>query len=140
MYANRLQDNWVKLLPTAQLAYNSTRLATTKRSPHYANYRYEPTAHQDPKDIESIAVGADNKARLLRDLHDELSRNIAHRNLTTSKSANKQRIEGLTFKKGDKVFLLRQNLKTKRPCRKLDNLRIGLFEVLEAIGPVNYKL
>ena len=76
----------------------------------------------------------------MRDLHDELSRNIAHRNLTTSKSANKQRVKGLTFKRGDKVFLSRQNLKTKRPCRKLDNLRIGPFEVLEAIGPVNYKL
>jgi hypothetical protein len=140
MYANKLQDNWVELLPTAQLAYNSTRSATTKQSPHYANYGYEPTAHRDPKDIESTAVGADDKARLLRDLHDELSKNIAHRNLTTSRSANKQRIEGPTFKKGDKVFLSRQNLKTKRPSRKLDNLRIGPFEVLEAIGPVNYRL
>jgi hypothetical protein len=140
MYANKLQDNWVELLPTAQLAYNSTRSATTKQSPHYANYGYEPVAHRDPKDIESTAVGADDKARLMREIHNQLSHNIAQRNLTTSKSANKQRIEGPTFKKGDKVFLSRQNLKTKRPCRKLDNLRIGPFEVLEAIGPVNYKL
>jgi hypothetical protein len=66
MYANKLQDNWVKLLLTAQLAYNSTRSATTKQSPHYANYGYEPTAHRDPKDFESIAVRAEGKARLLR--------------------------------------------------------------------------
>ncbi|KAK1916464.1 hypothetical protein P3342_004283 [Pyrenophora teres f. teres] len=64
MYANKLQDNWVELLPTAQLAYNSTKSATTRQSPHYANYGYEPVAHRDPKDIESIAVGADDKARL----------------------------------------------------------------------------
>ncbi|KAH7558668.1 reverse transcriptase [Bipolaris maydis] len=140
MYANKLQDNWVELLPTAQLAYNSTRSATTKHSPHYANYGYEPVAHRDPKDIESIAVGADDKAKLMRDLHEELSKNIAQRNLTTSKAANKQRIEGPTFKKGDKVFLSRQNLKTKRPCRKLDNLRVGPFKILEEIGKVNYKL
>jgi hypothetical protein len=140
MYANKLQDNWVELLLTAQLAYNSTRSATTKHSPHYANYGYEPMDYRDPKDIESIAVGVDDKARLLRDLHEELSKNIAHRNLTASRSADKQRIEGLTFKKGDKVFLSRQNLKTKRPCRKLDNLRIGPFELLEAIGLVKYKL
>ena len=94
----------------------------------------------DPKDIESIAVGADDKARLMRELHEQLSKNIAHRNLTTSKAANKQRIEGPTFKKGDKVFLSRQNLKTKRPSRKLDNLRLGPFEILEKKGPVNYKL
>jgi hypothetical protein len=109
-------------LPTAQLAYNSTKLATTKYLPHYANYGYEPTAHRDPKDIESIAVGADNKARLMRELHEELSKNIAYRNLTSARAANKQRIKGLTFKKGDKVFLLRQNLKTKRLSKKLDNL------------------
>ncbi|RAQ98575.1 reverse transcriptase domain protein [Stemphylium lycopersici] len=52
MYANKLQDNWVELLPTAQLAYNSTKSATTRQSPHYANYRYKPVAHRDPKDIE----------------------------------------------------------------------------------------
>ncbi|KAH8627105.1 reverse transcriptase domain protein [Alternaria alternata] len=140
MYANKLQDNWVELLPTAQLAYNSTKSATTKYSPHYANYGYEPTAHRDPKDIESIAVGADDKARLMRELHEELSKNIAHRNLTSARAANKQRIEGPTFKKGDKVFLSRQNLKTKRPSKKLDNLRVGPFEILEEIGTVNYKL
>jgi hypothetical protein len=122
MYANKLQDNWVELLPTAQLAYNSTKSATTKYSLHYANYGYEPTAHRDLKDIESIAVGADDKARLMRELHEELSKNIAHRNLTSAKAANKQRIEGPTFKKGDKVFLSRQNLKTKRLSKKLDNL------------------
>ncbi|KAL6167032.1 hypothetical protein ACJQWK_06483 [Exserohilum turcicum] len=140
MYANKLQDNWVELLPTAQLAYNSSKSATTKRSPHYANYGYKPVAHRDPKDIESIAVGAEDKARLMQELHEELSKNIAQQNLTTSRAANKQRIEGLTFKKGDKVFLSRQNLKTKRPCKKLDNLRVGPFEILEEVGKVNYKL
>ena len=76
-YTNKLQDNWVELLPTAQLAYNSRKSATTKYSPHYANYGYEPVAHRDPKDIESIAVGADDKARLMRELHEQLSKNIA---------------------------------------------------------------
>jgi hypothetical protein len=58
----------------------------------------------------------------MRELHKELSKNIAYRNLTTAKAANKQRIKRLTFKKRDKVFLLQQNLKTKRLSKKLDNL------------------
>ena len=77
MYVNKLQDNQVELLLTAQLAYNSSRSATTKHSPYYANYGYEPTAYRDLKDIESIAVGADDKAQLLRELHEQLSKNIA---------------------------------------------------------------
>ena len=140
MYANQQQDNWVELLPTAQLAYNSTMSSTTGHSPHYANYGYEPTVHRDPKDVESLSVGANDKARLMKELHDLLRQNITKRNLTTAKSANKKRLEGPSFKEGDKVFLSRKNLKTKRPCNKLDQLRLGPFKVLEVRGPVNYKL
>ena len=94
----------------------------TKYSPHYANYEYKLVAYRDLKDVESIAVGVDDKARLMRELHEELSKNIAYRNLTTSKAANKQRIKRLILKKENKVFLSRQNLKTKRLSKKLDNL------------------
>jgi hypothetical protein len=76
----------------------------------------------------------------MRELHKELQKNITHCNLIISRSANKQRIKGLTFKKGDKVLLSRENLRTKQLCRKFNNLRIGLLEVLEARGLVNYKL
>ena len=38
-------------------------------------------------------------------------------------------IKGLTFKKGDKVFLLRKNLVSKRPSRKLDHVKYGPFKV-----------
>ena len=76
----------------------------------------------------------------MRELHEELSKNIAYRNLILARAANKQRIKRLTFKKGDKVFLLQQNLKTKRLSKKLDNLWVGPFKILEEIGIVNYKL
>ena len=58
----------------------------------------------------------------MRELHKELSKNIAYRNFILARAANKQKIKRLTFKKGDKVFLLQQNLKTKQLCKKLDNL------------------
>jgi hypothetical protein len=98
------------------------RFLITGHSPHYANYGYEPTAHRDPKNVESILTRANNKARLMKKLHKELSKNIAQQNLTTTKTANKKRLKGPTLKEGDKVFLSRENLKTKQPCKKLDNL------------------
>lgn len=140
MYVNKLQDNWVELLPTAQLAYNSTKSATTGQSPFYANYGYEPMAYRDPKDIESISEGAQDKAQRMQRLHQELSKRIAQRNLTTSVQANKKRIEGPILKEGGKVFLSRKNLNTKRPCRKLDNLRLGPFMIEKVLGPVTFKL
>lgn len=38
------------------------------------------------------------------------------------------------------MYLLRQNIKTKRPSSKLDHLKLGLFKIEEKIGLVNYRL
>ena len=53
---------------------------------------------------------------------------------------NKKRIDGPTLKKGDKVYLLRRNIKTKRPSSKLDHKKLGLFLIKEVKGLVNYEL
>ena len=44
------------------------------------------------------------------------------------------------LKKGDKVYLLRKNIKTLRLSNKLDNKKIGPYEINEVIGPINFKL
>ena len=44
------------------------------------------------------------------------------------------------LKKGDKVYLLRKNITTKRPSDKLDHKKLRLFEVKEVKGLVNYQL
>jgi hypothetical protein len=45
-----------------------------------------------------------------------------------------------TLKKGDKVYLLRRNINTKRPSDKLDHKKLGPFKIIEVVGPVNYYL
>ena len=46
-------------------------------------------------------------------------------NEKTLRKANK--IKGPLLKEGDKVYLLIKNLKTKRPSKKLDHVKVGLF-------------
>jgi hypothetical protein len=41
-FVNYQQDNWIKLLLIAQLAYNATATLTTGISPFYANYGFNP--------------------------------------------------------------------------------------------------
>src|SRR5207248_10180255 len=53
-YINYRQDNWVTLLPLAEFAYNSATTETTKVSPFYTNYGYEPTAYKEPKSQRSV--------------------------------------------------------------------------------------
>jgi hypothetical protein len=44
------------------------------------------------------------------------------------------------LKEGDKIYLIRRNIQTKRPSTKLDHKKLGLFKIKRIIGPVNYKL
>lgn len=44
------------------------------------------------------------------------------------------------LKKGDKVYLLTKNLKTRRPTKKLDQVKVGPFSVAEVRGLQNYRL
>jgi hypothetical protein len=55
-------------------------------------------------------------------------------------STDKYRNEAPIFKVGSKVWLLQRNIKTKRPCDKLDYRRLGPFVIEKQINPVAYRL
>jgi hypothetical protein len=61
-------------------------------------------------------------------------------NLRAAKYYNENHHKGPDLKKGEKVFLLQKNIKTKRPSRKLDHPKLGPFLIEEKLGPVNYRL
>jgi hypothetical protein len=44
------------------------------------------------------------------------------------------------LKKGDKVYLLRRNINTKRPSDKLDYKKLRPFKISKVVGLVNYYL
>jgi hypothetical protein len=139
-YVNYRQDNWVQLLPLAQFAYNSADQETTGVSPFYANYGYNPTAYNPIV----TGQGSAHEALLLTDevkeLHKELASDIQ---FIAQKSAiyyDKKRSVGPTLKEGDRVYLLRKNIQTKRPSDKLDHKKLGPFKIAEVKGPVNFRL
>ena len=45
-----------------------------------------------------------------------------------------------SLKEGDKVYLLRKNIKTKWPSSKLDFKRLRLFQILKKISNVNFEI
>lgn len=56
------------------------------------------------------------------------------------KHANRKRLRGLTFKEGDKVYLLRRNIKSDKPIKKLDAVKLGPFRIRKFKGPVSFEL
>jgi hypothetical protein len=139
-YVNYKQNNWVELLPLAQFAYNSSESEGNGVTPFFANYGYTPEAYHPPMKDEWHAQGAMIKAEELTKLHEELKTDIQ---FIAQRSAmyynNKHRMEP-ELQEGEKVYLLRKNVQTKRPSNKLDHKKLGPFEIKTKLGPVTYKL
>ena len=137
-YVNYKQDNWVELLPTAQWAYNSSDNEAIGMSPFKANYGYEPelTVQQAQKDVPT----AKKWAQELEKIHSHLQQEWIFLQNRMKHYADKKRLEGPTLKEGDKVYLLRRNIKTKRPSNKLDWKKIGPFKIEKKVSEINYRL
>jgi len=54
--------------------------------------------------------------------------------------ANKRRDREFTFKKKNKAYLLRRNIKTKRLSNKLNHTKLESYKILEIKESINYKL
>jgi hypothetical protein len=65
---------------------------------------------------------------------------IKRLNEAAKKYYNKKRIKGPILKREDKIYLLRRNIKIKRPSSKFDFTKLEPFEIEEKKGPLNYKL
>ena len=53
---------------------------------------------------------------------------------------NQKVFKGLDLKKGNKVYLLTKIFKSKQPSKKLDNIKMGLFKIINKIIKVLYRL
>jgi hypothetical protein len=138
-YVQQNQSNWVTLLPMAELSYNNLLSTVTGTTPFYANYGRNPNMFEpklpNPKSELAIKTTQDLQA-----LHEQIKERIEFAQLRMEKNENKTRIHGPQLKEGDKVYLHTKNLKTKRPSKKLDHVRVGPFEIEKVKGPVNYQL
>ena len=90
----------------AQFTYNNAMYATTKETPFFTNYRYNPTLIGEPFNKQQIANQADNTVETIRQLHAQLSKDIDFMNIRTARYYNENHQEGPDFKKGEKAFLL----------------------------------
>jgi hypothetical protein len=139
-YVNDRQDNWISLLPLAQIAYNHAPTTTTGTSPFYATYGFQPNNLNGTMEVLAKNPAAAVTAFDLQQIHKDLRLELMFCRQQMTKYANRKRIEGPTLKGGDKVYLLRRNIKSNKPTKKLDAVKLGPFKILRQKGPVNYEL
>jgi hypothetical protein len=139
IYSNYYQDNWVALLPMAQMAYNNKLSESTGQTPFYANHGRHPNLFT--RTFPSIkAEAATATAEELKKTHEFLRVSLEKAQRQSISHVNKKRKTMPQLKRGDKVYLLTKNLRSKRPSKGLDNVKVGPFLILNQKGPVTYTL
>ena len=134
------QDDWADLLPFCEVAINNAQSTSTGTSPYYLNYGFHPRFDFLPRREPTIAPAADDFARHLAEISEEAQIELQRAQDLQVKYANQHRLPAPNLKIGDKVWLLRRNVKTARPSDKLDFKRLGPFSIEAQINPVAFKL
>ena len=137
--------NWDDLLPAVEFAYNSAVQASTRLTPFYMNYGFEPRSPLGL--LAQPAEGTSPDAsHFLAKIQDAVK--LATSNLETAQKRQAhyydQRHRHVTFSVGDKVLVSSEALQTAaerdRPSDKLSALYTGPLEVLQVISPLAYRV
>ena len=133
VYCDYQQDNWYELLPLAEFVYNNTQNASTRMSPFFANKGYHPRCRINIA-TESANPAVEALADKLRTTHIELKANLQRAQERYKAQYDRHARPAPSYEIGDKVWLLRRNIRTARPSQKLDVKKMGPFRILEAVG------
>jgi len=123
----------------AQVALNNNESETIHECLFYANYGKHPNLFMEPREgpaAEKAMVAASG----LKTIHDAMKTRITRSQVALTKSRHKVSKTAPLLEKGDKVYLLTKNLKTKRGSKKLDYVKVGPFLIAEKRSNLNYRL
>ncbi len=79
VFVNWEQDDWGRLLPIAEFAYNNTKNASTGHTPFELNYGYNPrVSFEEDVDPCSRSRSANELVEELRELMEVYCQNLLH--------------------------------------------------------------
>ncbi len=102
-FINWEQDDWARLLPIAEFAYNNTKNVSIGHTPFEFNYSYHPRiSFKKDVDPRSRSCSANKLAEELRELMEVCCLNLLHIQ-KLQKSAHDKRIKSRSYAPGEKV-------------------------------------
>ncbi|KAI0992612.1 hypothetical protein K3495_g15573, partial [Podosphaera aphanis] len=149
-YCNYEQDDWVRWLPSAEYNANNTESETTKVTPFFANSAQHPRSAISPPRtqtqpsvshyLKSQQEAANDFVQKMENLTSFLQENMKVSQAYYEKHANRHRSPPPSYCVGDRVFINAKNIRTKRPCKKLDWKSLGPFTIVKVVGSHSYQL
>ncbi len=119
----------------AQLALNAKVSNTTKITSFFANYGKEFNLFGEER-THLLAQSVIERVETLKRVHD----NISKMQERSTKYQNKKRKTTPQLKEGNRVYLLTKNLKTRKPSKKLNHVKVESFLIKKAKRSINYEL
>lgn len=137
------QFEWPDHLPACQLALNNRDSSVTGISANMALHGFNMAAIQDSSPIGPSTTSAKGRAQAflqhLKNGTDLTQAAIAFVQQRQQEETNGSRRPAERFRVGDYVWLSLRNIKTNRPCKKLDWV-MAKYKVLEVPTPLTVKL
>ena len=138
-FVNWEQNDWARLLPMAEFAYNNSKNASTGHTPFELNCGYHPRmSYEEEVDPRSQSKSADELSEELRELMVVYRENLHHAQELQKRAHNKG-VKPRSYAPGEKIWLNSMFIKTKWN-RKFEAKFFGPFRVLYPIGKQAYKL
>ena len=133
--------DWEKILPTVELAINSLPNQSTRFSPFFLNYGYEPVTPvqlvKGNEEIKTESIGS--FVRRITSIW-ELARDNLKRLVNLQAKYYDKKHRSVEFDEGEMVLLFSRNLKMKGIPGKLRKIFVGPFKIEQRIGQQAYKL
>ena len=138
-FVNFEQNDWARLLPMAEFAYNNAKNASTGHTPFELNCGFHPRmSYEEDVDPRSQSKSADKLLAELRELMIVCRENLHHAQELQNRAHNKG-VKPQSYASDEKVWLNSKYIKTKQN-RKLEANFFGPFRVLHLVGKQTYKL
>ena len=138
-FVNYKQNDWARLLPIAEFAYNNAKNTSTGYTLVELNFGFHPrVSYEEDVDPRSRSITADQLATELQILMSICKKNLQHTQGLMKYYHDKQ-AKPKSYGLGDKVWLNSKYIKTKQN-RKLEFKFFGPFQVLHPVRKQAYKL
>jgi len=136
--------SWEECLPHVEFAYNRAVHSTTQHSPFEVVYAFNPLTPLELLPLPNISnfkhKDAHAKVEYVKRLHEQVKAQIAKKNESYAKQANKNR-KKVVLEPGDWVWVhMRKERFLKQRNSKLQPRGDGPFQVLEKINDNAYKI
>lgn len=129
MFINHRQDDWAEWLAICEFSLNNKNQTSSRQSLFYLNYGRHPRMGVEQRK-ESKVEAVDDFARRMKQTWEEARSALVKAGEEMKKYADRRVGEMPDYRVGDKAFIFTDNLNTTRPSRKLEQKKIGPYEVV----------